>query len=70
MKPRLRVGKVIWGDDIGVHNISAYNHGIMGDQTSTIDRIATQGARFTNSYAEQSCTAERAKRIELLLGEP
>jgi len=38
---------VIWGDDIGVHNISAYNHGIMGYKTPNIDRIAKEGAMFT-----------------------
>ncbi|GLX83428.1 arylsulfatase [Thalassotalea eurytherma] len=50
----------IWGDDIGVHNISAYNHGIMGYQTPNIDRIANEGALFTDSYAQNSCTAGRA----------
>ncbi|QOL25986.1 arylsulfatase [Thalassotalea sp. LPB0316] len=50
----------IWGDDIGVHNISAYNHGIMGYQTPNIDRIANEGAMFTDSYAQNSCTAGRA----------
>ena len=54
---------VIWGDDIGVHNISAYNHGIMGYQTPNIDRIAREGALFTDSYAQQSCTAGRASFI-------
>jgi arylsulfatase len=54
---------VIWGDDIGVHNISAYNHGIMGYQTPSIDRIAREGALFTDSYAQQSCTAGRASFI-------
>ncbi len=54
---------VIWGDDIGVHNISAYNHGIMGYQTPNIDRIATEGALFTDAYAQQSCTAGRASFI-------
>jgi arylsulfatase A-like enzyme len=54
---------VIWGDDIGVHNISAYNHGIMGYQTPNIDRIAKEGALFTDSYAQQSCTAGRASFI-------
>ena len=39
---------VIWGDDIGVHNISAYNHGIMGYKTPNIDRIAKEGALFTD----------------------
>ncbi len=54
---------VIWGDDIGVHNISAYNHGIMGYQTPNIDRIAKEGALFTDSYAQQSCTAGRSSFI-------
>jgi arylsulfatase len=54
---------VIWGDDIGVHNISAYNHGIMGYRTPNIDRIAEEGAMFTDSYAQQSCTAGRASFI-------
>ena len=54
---------VIWGDDIGVHNISAYNHGIMGYKTPNIDRIAKEGAMFTDSYAQQSCTAGRASFI-------
>ena len=54
---------VIWGDDIGVDNISAYNHGIMGYQTPNIDRIAKEGALFTDSYAQQSCTAGRASFI-------
>ncbi len=51
---------VIWGDDIGVHNISAYNHGVMGYKTPNIDRIANEGAMFTDAYAQQSCTAGRA----------
>lgn len=51
---------VIWGDDIGVHNISAYNHGIMGYHTPNIDRLAKEGALFTDAYGEQSCTAGRA----------
>lgn len=54
---------VIWGDDIGVHNVSAYNHGIMGYRTPNIDRIAREGALFTDSYAQQSCTAGRASFI-------
>jgi len=54
---------VIWGDDVGVHNISAYNHGIMGYQTPNIDRIASEGAMFTDSYAQQSCSAGRASFI-------
>jgi hypothetical protein len=44
---------VIWGDDVGVHNISAYNHGIMGYKTPNIDRIAREGALFTDAYAQQ-----------------
>ena len=54
---------VIWGDDVGVHNISAYNHGIMGYQTPNIDRLAAEGAMFTDFYAQQSCTAGRASFI-------
>ena len=51
---------VIWGDDIGIHNISAYNLGVMGYKTPSIDRIAKEGAIFTDAYAQQSCTAGRA----------
>ena len=54
---------VFWGDDVGVHNISAYNHGIMGYKTPNIDRIAKEGAMFTDFYAQQSCTAGRASFI-------
>jgi arylsulfatase A-like enzyme len=54
---------VVWGDDIGVHNISAYNHGIMGYRTPNIDRLAQEGALFTDAYAQQSCTAGRASFI-------
>ena len=54
---------VIWGDDVGIHNISAYNHGIMGYQTPNIDRIAREGALFTDQYAQQSCTAGRSSFI-------
>ena len=54
---------VIWGDDIGIHNISAYNLGIMGYQTPNIDRLAKEGALFTDAYAQQSCTAGRASFI-------
>lgn len=54
---------VIWGDDIGVHNISAYNQGIMGYKTPNIDRIAKEGALFTDAYSQQSCTAGRASFI-------
>ncbi len=54
---------VIWGDDVGVHNISAYNHGIMGYETPNIDRLASEGVIFTDAYAQQSCTAGRAAFI-------
>jgi arylsulfatase A-like enzyme len=54
---------VIWGDDIGVHNISAYNHGVMGYRTPNIDRVAREGGMFTDAYAQQSCTAGRASFI-------
>jgi hypothetical protein len=52
---------IIWGDDIGVHNVSAYTHAIMGYRTPNIDRIAREGALFTDAYAQQSCTAGRAR---------
>ena len=51
---------IIWGDDIGPFNISAYNNGIMGYRTPNIDRIAKEGILFTDSYGDQSCTAGRA----------
>ena len=51
---------VIFGDDIGMFNISAYNQGMMGYETPNIDRIAREGALFTHSYGEQSCTAGRS----------
>ena len=51
---------VIWGDDIGWFNISAYNDGMMGYETPNIDRIAKSGVRFTDFYGQQSCTAGRA----------
>ena len=54
---------VIFGDDIGWWNTSAYNRGQMGYQTPNIDRIADQGAMFTDLYAQQSCTAGRAAFI-------
>ncbi len=54
---------VIWGDDIGNTNISANTNGLMGYRTPHIDRIATEGMRFTDYYAEQSCTAGRASFI-------
>jgi arylsulfatase len=51
---------VIWGDDIGGFNISAHNMGMMGYRTPNIDRIAQEGALFTDWYGQQSCTAGRA----------
>ena len=51
---------VIWGDDIGGFNISAYNQGVMGYRTPNIDSIAKEGALFTDWYGQQSCTAGRA----------
>jgi arylsulfatase len=54
---------VIWGDDIGIENISYNNHGMMGYQTPNIDRIAKEGVAFTDYYAQQSCTAGRAAFI-------
>jgi arylsulfatase A-like enzyme len=51
---------VIWGDDIGGFNISAYNQGMMGYRTPNIDSIAREGALFTDWYGQQSCTAGRA----------
>jgi len=50
---------VIWGDDIGLWNVSAYNLGQMGYKTPNIDRIAHEGALFTDLYGQQSCTAGR-----------
>ena len=54
---------VIWGDDIGISNLSCYSDGLMGYRTPNIDRIAKEGMRFTDSYGEQSCTAGRAAFI-------
>ncbi|MCL6282074.1 arylsulfatase [Ruegeria sp. 2012CJ41-6] len=54
---------VIWGDDIGQSNISAYTMGLMGYQTPNIDRIADEGMIFTDYYGEQSCTAGRSSYI-------
>jgi arylsulfatase len=54
---------VIWGDDIGYWNVSAYNQGMMGYKTPNIDRIAKEGALFTDWYGQQSCTAGRASFI-------
>ena len=54
---------VIWGDDIGRSNLSTFTEGMMGYHTPNIDRIADEGMKFTDYYAEQSCTAGRAAFI-------
>ena len=54
---------VIWGDDIGQWNISAYSRGVMGYRTPNIDRLASEGMLFTDYYGEQSCTAGRSSFI-------
>jgi arylsulfatase len=54
---------VIWGDDIGWWNVSAFNHGVMGYETPNIDRLAKEGMLFTDWYGQQSCTAGRAAFI-------
>jgi len=54
---------VIMGDDVGITNISAYSRGLMGYQTPNLDRIANEGALFTDYYGEHSCTAGRATFI-------
>jgi arylsulfatase A-like enzyme len=51
---------VIWGDDVGITNISAYSNGLMGYETPNIDRIGREGIKFLHYYGEQSCTAGRA----------
>jgi arylsulfatase A-like enzyme len=51
---------IIWGDDIGWYNVSAYNLGVMGYKTPNIDRVAKEGGLFTDWYGQQSCTAGRA----------
>jgi arylsulfatase len=54
---------VVWGDDVGQSNISAYTHGVVGYKTPNIDRIANEGMTFTDYYGEQSCTAGRSSFI-------
>ena len=54
---------IIWGDDIGITNLSCYSDGLMGYRTPNIDRIANEGMRFTDYYGQQSCTAGRAAFI-------
>jgi arylsulfatase A-like enzyme len=54
---------VIFADDVGIWNVSAYHRGMMGGRTPNIDRLAKEGALFTDYYAQQSCTAGRAAFI-------
>ncbi len=54
---------VIWGDDIGIDNLSVFSKGMMGYQTPNIDRLAAEGMLFTDAYADQSCTAGRSSFI-------
>jgi len=54
---------IVWGDDVGQSNISAYTHGLVGYKTPNIDRIANEGMTFTDYYGEQSCTAGRSSFI-------
>jgi Sulfatase len=54
---------IIWGDDVGMWNISAYHRGMMGGKTPNIDRIARDGTIFMDHYAQASCTAGRAAFI-------
>jgi len=54
---------IIWGDDIGQSDLSAYTFGLMGFKTPNIDRLAKEGVMFTDYYGEQSCTAGRASFI-------
>jgi len=54
---------ILWGDDVGWWNVSAYNRGMMGYKTPNIDRIANEGALFTDWYGQQSCTAGRSTFI-------
>ena len=51
---------IIWGDDIGMWNISAYHRGMMGGTTPNIDKLAKEGMMFMDHYAHPSCTAGRA----------
>jgi len=54
---------ILWGDDVGIWNISHFSRGMMGYRTPNIDRIANEGVMFTDYYAQQSCTAGRASFI-------
>ena len=54
---------ILWGDDIGIWNLSHFSHGMMGYRTPNIDRVANEGVSFTDYYGQQSCTAGRAAFI-------
>ena len=54
---------ILWGDDVGIWNISKFSNGMMGYRTPNIDRVANEGGLFTDYYAQQSCTAGRASFI-------
>jgi len=54
---------ILWGDDIGIWNVSHFSHGMMGYRTPNIDRVANEGVSFTDYYGQQSCTAGRAAFI-------
>jgi arylsulfatase len=60
MKPNILI---IWGDDVGITNLSCYSDGLMGYRTPNIDRIANEGIKFTDAYGQQSCTAGRSAFI-------
>jgi arylsulfatase A-like enzyme len=51
---------ILWGDDIGIWNLSKFSNGMMGYRTPNIDRVANEGGLFTDYYSQQSCTAGRA----------
>jgi arylsulfatase len=52
---------ILWGDDIGIWNISHFSRGMMGYRTPNIDRVATEGVAFTDYYSQQSCTAGHSR---------
>jgi hypothetical protein len=60
----------IMGDDVGWFNVGAYHQGIMSGKTPNLDKLAAQGMRFTDYYAEASCTAGRASRTSWLSDRP
>src|SRR5450432_2877849 len=60
---------ILWGDDIGIWNISHFSRGMMGYRTPNIDRIAKEGVTFTDYYSQQSCTAGRADFFNRAVGD-